>query len=343
MYPLFFGLIALFLVTGYASQYISPVYGSIFYFFSLAVWYIQLTAWIFILWAIVARKKIWFAVLFVLQLLGVKNYRNTYALNRKHITGEYIKVVSFNLKNFEWGTEAVLNHIATQQPDIVCLQEVWDYKKIYNHHYNFPNPLENLQKKAKMPYIYFYPKMQENFGLAILSKYPILKKEAVVFKTNGVNGIIYADILYKNRKMRIYNVHLQSMNLSYNPKYEKETGKISYDTPDKRKFIIRQLTTSAIKRTEQLNLLLNSLQQCKYPVIIAGDLNSTPYTHVYKQLTKKLQDNFITSGRGFGYTFGTYPLRIDYILTDKKFRALHTYCERTPYSDHKMIVSYVQP
>jgi len=343
LHHFFFGFMAVFLLLGYISQYVSPVYGSIFYLFSLTVWYIQLSVWIFILWAGLKRKKIWFAVLLGLQIVGVNNYRVTYAFsNKKPITEECVKILSWNLKNFELGTELVLNQIAAQQPDIVCLQEVWEYKKIYNQHYNFPYPLQNLQKKAKLPYMYFYPAMQENFGLAILSKYPIIKKENIPFKANGVNGIIYADVLYRNQKLRIYNVHLQSMNLSYNPKYEQETGKIKYDTPDKRKYILRQLSTSAVKRTKQLELLTSSLQECKHPCIVAGDLNSTPYTHVYKQLTKNLQDNFIVSGKGVGYTFGTYPLRIDYILTDKKFKALHTYCENTPYSDHKMVISYVK-
>ncbi len=340
---LFFGFMAVLLITGYISQYISPVYGGFFYLFSLLVWYIQLIAWFSVLWAVLAKKKIWLTILLVLQTFGIKNYLNTYAIvSKKPVTAESIKILSFNLKNFEWSTEPALNYIAAQQADIVCLQEVWNYKKVYNSHYNFPEPLENLQKKAKLPYLYFYPRMQDNFGLAILSKYPIFKKENIPFKTNGINGIMYVDVLYKNQKIRVYNVHLQSMNLAYNPKYEKETGKIKYDTPDKRKFIIRQLTTSAIKRTEQLNLLLNSIQNCKYPVIIAGDFNSTPYTHAYKQLTKTLQDNFIVSGKGFGYTFGTYPLRIDYILTNKKFKPLYTYCERTPYSDHKAVISYIR-
>jgi endonuclease/exonuclease/phosphatase family metal-dependent hydrolase len=344
LYHLLFGVVAVLIIFSYLSQYVSPLYGSIFYFFSLGVLYIQLISWIFVVWAGISRKKIWFAVLLVLQVLGIENYYVTYAFHHeKKITEEYIKVLTYNIKNFEWGTESILNHIAAQQPDIVCLQEVWDYKKAYNHHYNFANPLENLQKKTKLPYLYFYPKMQDNFGLAILSKYPIVRKENIPFKSNGVNGIMYADIMYKKDKIRIYNVHLQSMNLAYNPKYEKETGKIKYDTPDKRKFILRQLTTSAIKRTEQLNLLISSIQKCEYPVIMAGDFNSTPYTHTYKQLTKKLQDNFIVSGKGFGYTFGTYPLRIDYIFTDKKFKTLYTYCERTPYSDHKMVVSYIKP
>lgn len=344
LHHFFLGFIAVLLAIGYISQHVSPVYGGFFYLFSLFVWYIQLIAWVFVLWAILTKKKIWFAVLLILQVFGIKNYINTYAIvSKKPVTEESIKILSFNLKNFEWGTEPALNYIATQQPDIVCLQEVWNYKKVYNSRYNFPEPLQYLQKKAKLPYLYFYPKMQENFGLAILSKYPIIKKENIPFKTNGVNGIMYVDVLYKNEKIRIYNVHLQSMNLAYNPKYENETGKIKYDTPDKRKYILRQLTKSAIRRTEQVNLLLRSIEQCKHRIIVAGDFNSTPYTHAYKQLTKKLQDNFMVSGKGFGYTFSTYPLRIDYIFTDKKFKPLYTYCETTPYSDHKMLISYIKP
>lgn len=343
-YQFFWGFWAGLWIVGYLSQHINPIYGGIFYFFSLFVGYIQVSMWICILWAILKKKKIWTFGFLFLQLLGIQNYYVTYAFSGKKdgIKEENIKILSYNLKNFELGTEPIIEQIASQQPDIVCLQEVWDYKKIYNSRYNFPYPLKNLQDRAKLPYFYFYPKMQNNFGLAILSKYPIVYKGNVPFKSNGVNGIMYVDIRYKNQIMRVYNVHLQSINLTYNPKYEHETGKIKYDTPDKRKYLLQQLSNSAKKRSEQVSMLMGSMRECNYPVIIAGDLNSTPYTYVYRQLTQPLQDNFIVSGRGFGYTFNTYPLRIDYIFTDKRFKVLYTYCESSLYSDHKILISYVK-
>ncbi|MCS7029216.1 MAG: endonuclease/exonuclease/phosphatase family protein [Bacteroidia bacterium] len=326
----------------YVSQYISPLQGSIFYLFSLVVWYIQLGAWIILIWAALQKQTTWMLVFLLLQVVGIRNYRVTYAFRFSEKTvDQALKVVTYNVKNFELGTEALLEEIAAQQADIVCLQEVWDYKRIYNSTYNFPNPLQYLQRSAHLPYLFFYPRIQENFGLAILSKYPIIQKGTIPFKSNGINGMMYVDIIYKNTKLRVYNVHLQSINLMYNPKYEHEIGKIKYDTPDKRRYLLQQLIKSSIKRTYQLELLLQSIRSCQHPVVVAGDFNSTPYSHLYWKMTRDLQDNFIMSGKGLGYTFDKYPLRIDYIFSDRRLKPAQTFTYKTPYSDHSMVVSYM--
>ena len=55
-------------------------------------------------------------------------------------------------------------------------------------------------------------------------------------------------------------------------------------------------------------------------MIVAGDFNDTPVSYTYRKIRKGLNDSFVTSGYGAGFTYrGNYPPnRIDYILYDNK-------------------------
>ena len=75
--------------------------------------------------------------------------------------------------------------------------------------------------------------------------------------------------------------------------------------------------------------------------IMAGDFNDTPFSHIYKLLTKGRIDSFLECGDGIGTTYvGALPgLRIDFILGDEEIiqfcshRVLHT-----SYSDHNPVL-----
>ena len=55
---------------------------------------------------------------------------------------------------------------------------------------------------------------------------------------------------------------------------------------------------------------------------MTGDFNNTAYSFIYKEIIgDDLVDTFKEAGNGFGktYDFKFFPLRIDYILSDKAF------------------------
>ena len=72
------------------------------------------------------------------------------------------------------------------------------------------------------------------------------------------------------------------------------------------------------KRSLQAQLVKSYINKSPYPVIVAGDFNDTPVSYTYGKIRKGLNDSFVTSGYGAGFTYkGNYPPnRIDYILYD---------------------------
>ena len=71
----------------------------------------------------------------------------------------------------------------------------------------------------------------------------------------------------------------------------------------------------------QINQILEKFGNKRYPSIITCDMNNTAYSWIYKKTKNDLQDTFLEAGQGFGKTYDLkgFPLRIDYILVDKKF------------------------
>jgi len=77
----------------------------------------------------------------------------------------------------------------------------------------------------------------------------------------------------------------------------------------------------------------------KHKVIICGDFNATPYSKPYRILKKGLNDSFVSKGNGFGATYTSlkYPLRLDYVLSDKRIVALFHNNFDLNLSDHEPI------
>ena len=62
--------------------------------------------------------------------------------------------------------------------------------------------------------------------------------------------------------------------------------------------------------------------KCKYPILLCGDMNNSPFSFVYRNIKGDFQDCFEEAGKGFGqtYKFKYYPARIDYIFADQSLK-----------------------
>ncbi len=90
-------------------------------------------------------------------------------------------------------------------------------------------------------------------------------------------------------------------------------------TQKKYKRIGSKLKQAFLLREEQANYIAKHIQKSPYPVLVCGDLNDTPSSYAYNQLSHGLKDAFKEKGIGFGSTYaGTLPfLRIDYAFTSQ--------------------------
>ena len=151
-------------------------------------------------------------------------------------------------------------------------------------------------------------------------------------------------MLIGNDTFRIYNNHLQSFRLK---KIEQSflneiTASNDKETINEVKTISLSLKKGFARRARQAQIVKENINKSPYPVIVAGDFNDTPVSYSYRKIRKGLNDSFVNSGYGAGFTYkGNYPAnRIDYILYDNAL--INSYFEiiKVKYSDHYPIIAY---
>ncbi len=94
-----------------------------------------------------------------------------------------------------------------------------------------------------------------------------------------------------------------------------------------------QHTVRRLQQAEQIATVLDTLQD--YPVIVAGDMNSTPTHRSLRPVRKRLTDTWLEAGYGFGHTWRkNFPfVRIDCIY-QRGFRTLYATPFHFGFSDH---------
>jgi endonuclease/exonuclease/phosphatase family metal-dependent hydrolase len=108
------------------------------------------------------------------------------------------------------------------------------------------------------------------------------------------------------------------------------------------KSIGQSLKRGFVRRALQAQLVKEHVDRSPYPVIIAGDFNDTPVSYAYRKIRKGLNDSFVSSGYGAGFTYkGNYPPnRIDYILYDKSLTSTSFEIRKVKFSDHYPIIAW---
>lgn len=239
-----------------------------------------------------------------------------------------LSVLSYNVRLFnayeENSTKDVASIIsevlADQNPDVVCIQEY--YKK-------------NNADFSSYPFQYIYYKMvkkkngeikESALGHAILSKYPLTNTGAFDFQKT-FNNTIYADVIKGGDTIRVYNLHLKSLGII--PTVS------SIQDGDKEK-LRNRMTNAFIAQQEQVTQILVHKERSKYPVLLCGDFNNTPFSYVYRKLEKDMKDAYVERGNGIGttYLFDSYPMRIDYVFTSDKLEVLKFETIKKTFSDH---------
>ncbi|AWK07321.1 endonuclease [Flavobacterium crocinum] len=270
----------------------------------------------FIYWGIQFKKRLILSGLVLLT--GITFISKFYKFSAK----EYVKdekdfsVMSYNVRLFnvfKWlDRDDIPANIKTfideKDPDILCIQEYSNSAhldlKVYPHRYIFIDG-----KKIKT-------------GQAIFSKFPIIDEGKIVFPKSD-NNVVYADIKRGKDVIRVYNMHLQSIKIS--PDVSEISDDIDNVNQKKSQRIYARISKGFTQQQEQAEIFKEHIKKCKYPIIICGDMNNSPFSYVYRSIKGKLKDAFEEAGEGFGatYKFKYYPARIDYIFTDSKMKVKH--------------------
>lgn len=344
-------LSAVCLVLSYAAGYISPSSAWHIAFFGLAYpVFFLLTVFFFFYW-LLFRIKLSLVSLLVL-LAGWSIHRNVIQLsfNDKQVSekGNNIRVITYNVhtfQGFEKGGQKqvrakMLDIIAGEAPAVICFQEYYSQSK------GAQAITETVKKMTGCKNLYLHKTRDsdyDSFGLAIFSKYPIINKQSIPFSEKMIgNGAVFVDILVNNDTVRVFNIHLQSINFrpedySYLEQLKKEAD------PDEKssRRIGSRLKRAFIKRSTQAEIVASHIKQSPYPVIVCGDFNDTPVSYTYHTIAKDLKNTFTEKGSGFGVTYGgEFPnFQIDYILCDQAFDVTDYKIIKKNLSDHYPVVS----
>jgi len=331
----------------YLAVHISPGDFSIPAFFGLAYPYLLLINIILvIIWAMLLRYEAFISV--VIIAIGFTHFSNYIKLTKP--SGDKtntFKVLSYNVRLFNYfennGTNSekkIVDFIKAQKPDVICLQEFFGL--------GIPAQKEAAFIVELGEKYYSHIKVLGNgknrfYGIATFSKYPIVRKGEIIHPGSSSLSI-YTDILIGKDTIRIYNNHLQSFRLMRMERsfIEEMTASDDKETIGEVKSISVSLKKGFIRRSLQAQVVKDNINRSPFPVIVAGDFNDTPVSYAYRKIRKGLNDSFVNSGYGAGFTYrGNYPPnRIDYILYDKSLNNSYFEILRIKYSDHYPIIAY---
>lgn len=271
--------------------------------------FLILNALFVVYWVLQFKKQVFLSALLLLMGITFINKFYKFSANNLPESENDFIVMSYNVRLFnlfEWMpkenvSDDIKAFITDKNPDILCIQE-FSYGadidlKVYPHRYIF---MEGNKIRT---------------GQAIFSKFPIIEEGHLVFPDSN-NNVIFADIKKGKDIIRVYNMHLQSIKIS--PDVNEISENIDEINQQKSQMVIKRIGRAFSKQQQQAEIIKDHKRDCKYPIIICGDMNNSPFSYVYRSVKGNLNDTFEEAGSGFGktYNFRYYPARIDYIFAD---------------------------
>ncbi len=303
--------------------YLIPVF-FLFHFFCLYAW-----------WKLDKKKMLLSALTL---LIGYKFIFSTVAINFDNTSKSDFSVLSYNTRVFNvydhlnegnHSSEKMLDWVKNDDSDIKCFQEY--YNLTSSETFNSTQKIKN----GGQYYAYVQPRLvskKQEFGLAIFSKFPIIKKGRIEFSEASSNDAIFADVVIEKKDtIRIINIHLQSMSID-----EKNLTNTD-EWKSNAKSLGKSLKRGFIARAKQLDAVEKYVLESPHRVVLCGDLNDTPYSYTYFRLLQTLRSTFEHAGNGFGFSYNgkLFFLRIDNQFHSKDlFPSNYETLRSVKFSDH---------
>ena len=329
---------------------ISPVDAWLMAFLALGFPYLAVCLLLFIIaWFWVNKKAT--LILLVILACGYTNLRSTFgvsfspaSLNKEEKT---LRILGWNVRNFDNpanhadSANSVRNrmfrYISQVNPDVLCLQEMVEYVG--------PSFLSNIEKLRSMGYVYYYKPEEVDthfyYGTlqssnAIFSKYPIVDSGVQLLNdTSHPKKIIFADIKFEDKQLRIFSTHYRSFYLGAVP--PEPPMSFHFDTTFIHKASnFEKLKVISQEHVKEAVIVRKFLEASPHPAVLACDMNSVPASFTYHHTRHQLQDAFLAKGTGLGGTVDSLPktLRIDYLFADKRLEIVKYGQKKLSLSDH---------
>ncbi|MBE0646833.1 MAG: endonuclease/exonuclease/phosphatase family protein [Bacteroidales bacterium] len=346
---LIFNLLAVIsILCSYGSRYIDPRDAWMIALFGLLYPYILIVnICFFVLWLFIRLRYAWISLISI--LIGWPQLNAMITLpsdNPVLLPGQNINLTTWNVHGFAGQMNVrgdvraeIIEYLTEENPDVLCMQEVRIYEADFNP------VLHRMSRAWGLPYLYakdYYNQDEESGfnGVVTYSRYPIISAGYLGHQSKKCFGL-YTDIGFEHDTVRIFNVHLASVRLGQNDVnfyYQlKKTKTENMNFKAGIFSILRKLKIAFITRAKETDILLEAIRQSPYPILVCGDMNDSPFSYTYRELTLSLTDSYRVAGEGFfGSTYdGAMPnYRIDFILYDNHFKAFSYNKSDVTFSDH---------
>jgi endonuclease/exonuclease/phosphatase family metal-dependent hydrolase len=222
--------------------------------------------------------------------------------------------------------EGFVEYINSHNPDILCLQEIWDKKN-----------LATLCEKYKST-----NKEGDTSNNHIFSRHKILRSG--IIDSVPRKRCVWADLKIKDDTVRVLSLHLQSTSIRPEDTQFLEKHKYILDSArkDKLSSIVERLVENNRKRAVQAESIAKFLESTPYTTIVCGDFNDVPLSYTYNTIVRGLDDTFSKMADGFAYTYDTkYKLlRIDNIFVSPSVEVVSYEVDNdVDFSDHYPVIS----
>ena len=312
------------LLFSYFLPFIPPKTFALLSVLSLGVPLLIMANVVFLIYWLIKLKKQLILSLIAL-ILGFNHVTSIYKLSANDEAlkdPENFTILSYNVKQFNrYGWDKTKNiplkissFIKEHDPEIIGMQEY--YKGELTVAESFPHKYIKLKEESS------------EFGLAILSKFPIVNSGSLDFPTQSNNNGIFADIVVQGDTLRVINIHLQSYSLKPD---------IDNLQEEQSKKVFLGMGKTFVKQQDQIEIVMQVMRDSPYKVILMGDFNNTAYSYIYREIISLgMNDAYKEEGNGFGrsFDFDYFPLRIDFIFVDEAIEIVSFETMEVFYSDH---------
>lgn len=323
---------------GAFSGYVSPTENIVVAFIGLALpVLLPANLAVLIYWGI--RRRIWW-IIPLIAILGNWGYlsRIIRFTSRDLAPESTLTLVTYNVDAFNrdqtgYTCKEIARYLEEWNADVICMQEFGSIREF--------NTDSVKAAFAAWPYHAIPAYRKSILQLAVFSKYPILGQELITYPESN-NCSMWCDIDVNGKRIRIFNNHLQTTEVSRNKRIlEKELDKDNTAGTERAAFLLAdRLKDNFVKRAAQAEQMWQLIAASPYPTLVCGDFNSLPSSYTYRtMLGDQLHDGFQSCGHGYMYTYRYFKrlLRIDYIFHSADFKGMDYLSPEVDYSDHKPV------
>lgn len=253
-----------------------------------------------------------------------------------------LKVVTWNcnyMSQWDANRDSLQNigceYLQQIDADIICLQEMSEGSQ------RFMTFADEMKQQG------FY--VESNKGGIIISRFPILKQEAVEYESASNGSACFYLQQDNGDTLLLVNNHLESNHLEMDAKteYVESLDDKDYDRLNLSGHTIgAKVRTSTVIRGPQADSLAMLVQRNEDKnIVMCGDYNDTPISYVYQKINSTLKNAFRESGRGIGISYNQrgFWVRIDHIFVSQNIKTYHTYIDSSiDISDHYPLITWIE-